>query len=411
MRTLSDEQEQAVARRGEPLLLAAGAGSGKTSVLVERFVGAVRLDGVDPHRILAITFTDRAAGELRQRIRARFLELGDREAARDTEGAFVSTFHGFCTRLLRAHPLAAELDPEFAILDEHLARRLRARAFELALGEFVAGERADAVELVAAYGADRLRTMLDGVYAELRSRGERRPRLPAAPQQRPAQGLGEGEDGDGASSAQAMHACALLNQLLEGYGRRYETLKRERAAADFDDLELLARRLLQTREGMRRAWSERFELLMVDEFQDTNPRQLEILAALERENLFTVGDELQSIYSFRHADVRLFRARRGEMAGRGASLLLARNFRSRPALLDAVNAVFAPRFGPGYTPLAPAREDVGEPFRSDRRVGRAAPLVELLLTNRSTSQDRGAPPAGRGEAPLWRRAEARLLAE
>ena len=151
---------------------------------------------------------------------------------------------------------------------------------------------------------------------------------------------------------------------------------------------------------------------MVDEFQDTNPRQLEILAALERENLFTVGDELQSIYSFRHADVRLFRARRGEMAGRGASLLLARNFRSRPALLEAVNAVFALRFRSGYTPLEPAREDVGEPPCSDGHEESPAPLVELLLTDRRGSQeDRGAPLAGRGETPRWRRAEARLLAE
>src|SRR6516225_565770 len=201
MRTLSDEQERAVARRGEPLLLAAGAGSGKTSVLVERFVAAVREDGVAPGRILAITFTERAAGELRQRVRARFLELGDREAARDTEAAFVSTFHGFCTRLLRAHPLPAGLDPDFAILDEHLARRLRARAFDLALGEFVAGERAGAVDLVAAYGADRLRAMLDGAYAELRSRGERRPRLPAAPRQPTPPPPGEGEGRDQASSA------------------------------------------------------------------------------------------------------------------------------------------------------------------------------------------------------------------
>src|SRR5262249_14595997 len=141
MRGLTAEQEQAVARRSEPLLLAAGAGSGKTSVLVERFVGAVREDSVDPGKILAITFTDRAGGGPPQRLRARFRELGDREAARDPEAAFVSPFHGFCVRLLRAQPLAAGLDPDFAILDEHLARRLRARAFDLALGEFVAGER------------------------------------------------------------------------------------------------------------------------------------------------------------------------------------------------------------------------------------------------------------------------------
>ena len=161
-RMLTKEQEQAVKRRREPLLLAAGAGSGKTSVLVERFVRAVREDGVAPGRILAITFTERAAGELRERVRARFVELGEREAARDTEAAFVSTFHGFCARLLRVHPLAAGLDPDFEILDEGLAARLRGQAWTAALRGFLEGERGDAVDLVAAWGADRVRAMVAG---------------------------------------------------------------------------------------------------------------------------------------------------------------------------------------------------------------------------------------------------------
>src|ERR1700730_7104174 len=160
VRALTDEQEQAVRRRSEPLLLAAGAGSGKTSVLVERFVRAVREDGVLPGRILAITFTDRAAGELRERVRRRFLELGEREAARDTEAAFVSTFHGFCARLLRTHALMAGLTPDFTILEEAVARRLRDRAFSLALREFLAGERAEAVDRLAGYGADRGRGVI-----------------------------------------------------------------------------------------------------------------------------------------------------------------------------------------------------------------------------------------------------------
>ncbi|HMH47230.1 MAG TPA: UvrD-helicase domain-containing protein, partial [Solirubrobacteraceae bacterium] len=130
---LTAEQEQAISRRAEPLLVSAAAGSGKTSVLVERFVRAIREDGIAPGSILAITFTERAAGELRARVRARLLERGDREAARDTEAAFVGTFHGFCARLLRAHPLAAGLDPDFAIIDEGLAGRLRERAFEAAV--------------------------------------------------------------------------------------------------------------------------------------------------------------------------------------------------------------------------------------------------------------------------------------
>ena len=179
MKVLTAEQQQAVDRRSEPLLLAAGAGSGKTSVLVERFVRAVCDDGIAPGRIMAITFTDRAAGELRLRVRERLLELSQREAARDTEGAFISTFHGFCARLLRANALSAGLDPRFAILEEAFAGRMRERAFALALADLLAGgSRAEPVDLVAAYGADRLRAMILGIHDELRSRGQRRPRLP-----------------------------------------------------------------------------------------------------------------------------------------------------------------------------------------------------------------------------------------
>jgi ATP-dependent helicase/nuclease subunit A len=417
---LSDEQEQAVARRREPLLLAAGAGSGKTSVLVERFVRAVREDGLAPARILAITFTERAAGELQERVRRRFLELGAREAARDTEAAFVTTFHGFCARLLRAHPLMMGLDPEFAILDESLAGRLRERAFTAALREFLHGEPSERVDLLAAYGPDRIRSMIEGVHAELRSRGQRRPRLPLA--DRTPSVLARGDSQRYSQEDPGLAACELLDELLDAFGRCYEQLKRARAAVDFDDLELYARELLERSESVRAAWAERFELLMVDEFQDTNPRQLAILRALERENLFTVGDERQAIYGFRHADVTLFRARRAELAERGGSLELARNFRSRPALLDVVNAVFRDRFGGGYAPLIAGREDAGDSVageergergdRGERGEGgeRGEPLVELLLTSRRGWDD-GEQALGEGGAtPLWRQAEAHMLA-
>src|SRR5437899_9732300 len=105
-RTLTAEQAAAVEARSGPLFLYANAGSGKTSVLVERFARAVQEDGVEPGAILAITYTDKAAGELKDKIRQRFIELGDRESARAAEGAYVSTIHGFCSRVLRAHALA-----------------------------------------------------------------------------------------------------------------------------------------------------------------------------------------------------------------------------------------------------------------------------------------------------------------
>jgi ATP-dependent helicase/nuclease subunit A len=406
---LTDEQEQAVARRAEPLALSAAAGSGKTSVLVERFVRAVREDGIAPGKILAITFTERAAGELRSRVRARLLQLGDREAARDTEAAFVGTFHGFCARLLRSHPLAAGLDPEFAITDEGLAGRLRGLAFKAALRDFLDGEPADAVDLLAAYGVDRVHSMIEQVHGELRSRGQRLPRLPVRAI----------DDATGALGLEAERACALLDELLERFGRAYEQLKGRRAAVDFDDLELLTLELLAERESLRAAWSQRFELLMVDEFQDTNPRQLGILRALDRGNLFTVGDEFQSIYGFRHADVSLFRARRAELGEAGRSLALTRNFRSRAPLLDVVNAVFAQRFS-GYIPLVAGRGE-GPPPDGAQGIGAVdraesgEPAVELLLTSTRGWEDRQdvmeAIADGLPHAQVWRQAEARVLAE
>jgi ATP-dependent exoDNAse (exonuclease V) beta subunit len=392
---LTDEQEQPVARRSGSLLLSAAAGSGKTSVLVERFVRAVCEDGLAPGRVLAITFTDRAAGELRERVRARLLALGEREAARDTEAAFVGTFHGFCARLLRAHALMAGLEPEFAILDEGLAGRLRREAFGVALRAFVDGERADAVDLLAAYGADRLQATIAAVHAQLRSRGQRLPRLPA-PAPSPAPRLWSGSD-----DADAAAACVLLDELLEGLGNAYENLKRRRGAVDFDDLELYALALLEGHESVRTAWSERFELLMVDEFQDTNPRQLAILRTLDRANLFTVGDEHQSIYGFRHADVNLFRDRRAELQQRGAHLALTRNFRSRPPLLNVVNTVFADRLT-DFQPLVAARRDAQA----------HEPLVDLLLTARTGWEQAPCEQIAQGlaPAPLWRQAEARMLA-
>ncbi len=436
---LTAEQEQAVARRGEPLAVAAAAGSGKTSVLVERFVRALREDGIAPGRILAITFTERAAGELRARVRARLLDLGERQAARDTEAAFVGTFHAFCARLLRAHPLAVGLDPDFEILDEARASRLRELAFAQAARELLATGRDDArpeaVDLLAAYGVDRVRTIVEQTYLELRSTGQRFPRLPA-PMLGEARAAAAGHDGDGDGDAgaeaeaeaerrdvRAARVCALLDELLERFGIAYEQGKRARAAVDFDDLELLAQELLGAREQVRAAWSERFELLMVDEFQDTNARQLSILSALQRSNLFTVGDEFQSIYGFRHADVRIFRERGERLGEAGGSLSLTHNFRSRAALLTVVNGVFSQRFE-GFAMLRAGRDE--RPAESlDVELERdaapppapapdAEPAVELLLTNAGGWREGGEraqrTAAGLPPAPLWRQAEARLLA-
>src|SRR5438445_11806320 len=104
-RTFTPEQLDAIERRDGALFLDAGAGSGKTSVLVERFVRSVLDDGIEAAAILTITFTDKAAAEMRDRIRERLRTLGAPAEARATEGAFISTIHGFCARVLRANAL------------------------------------------------------------------------------------------------------------------------------------------------------------------------------------------------------------------------------------------------------------------------------------------------------------------
>src|SRR5579884_2577411 len=166
------EQLHAIEARAGELFLDAAAGSGKTSVLVERFIRAVLEDGIDVAAILTITFTEKAAAQMRERIRARFHELGARDAARATEGAYISTIHGMCARLLRGHALQAGIDPAFRVLDELDAARLADGAFDQALAE-LADQAPGAVELIASYTPWELRTAIGGLYGELRARGER----------------------------------------------------------------------------------------------------------------------------------------------------------------------------------------------------------------------------------------------
>ncbi len=472
------EQEAALAHEGG-LLLTATAGSGKTSVMAERYVQAAQAEGGDVARILAITFTEKAAGELKARVRARFEALGDDERARATEGAWISTIHGFCARLLRTHALVAGLDPRFAVLDERDARRLAEEAVRAALDDLVAAHGDAALELIAAYRAAELGEAIVALHGELRSRGEEEPRLPAARPADPgprhsalalarAQAAAELEGArDGktiARAREALAACAalldrpldplpaprevealalprngatalagpgcaayrtaleayaaacadaaavpmhaLLDALLQAFGRRYAEAKRAVSALDFEDLELRANRLLRDHEHVRARYAERFQQLLVDEFQDTNPLQLELLERIAGDRLFAVGDELQSIYGFRHADVQQFRARRAALAEQGAAKTLATNFRSHPDLLDAFNLAFAPRFGASFTPLVAGRSE-----RDADRAG-GTPRVELHVVDRSADWGEAGlvAPGAVAPAPLWRLAEARLLA-
>ena len=171
MRALANDQQRAAIEARGSVFVAAGAGTGKTAVLVERFVRAVVDDGLDVDSLLVITYTERAAGELRARIRAALLERGRADLALELDGAWVSTIHGFCRRLLGAYPLAAGVDPSFRVLDEPQALVLQAEAFAAALERFCAADEPDRWQLLATYGAVGLRQMLVEVYATLRSAG------------------------------------------------------------------------------------------------------------------------------------------------------------------------------------------------------------------------------------------------
>ena len=140
-------------------------------MLVERFVRAVCDRGLDVDSILVITYTRRAAGELRTRIRAALAERGRQDLARELDGAWISTIHGFCLRLLKAYPFAAGLDPRFRELDDAQGAVLRSEAFRRRSPSSARDGDPDRLRLLATYGADGLRRMLTGVYETLRSAG------------------------------------------------------------------------------------------------------------------------------------------------------------------------------------------------------------------------------------------------
>ena len=444
------EQAAAIGAAGT-VFVSAGAGTGKTTVIVERFLRAVE-SGVDVGSILVVTFTERAAGELRSRIRARLVQSGRADLARELDGAWISTIHGFCHRLLRAYPTAAGVDPRFRVLDESQASVLRAEAFGAALSEFCSGEQPERVRLLATYGAHGLRRMLGGVAETLRAAGrplelglEQEPDLAAGLAELRAAAetaLAEAETGGGGDVARAQLARAiqltesspqvdllldlsdiavkgrgherfqpyedarlaleqtalnvaavrdrdLLQELLELFDVAYQRAKDAESALDFEDLQLRARDLLAGDETVRNRERLRFRSIMVDEFQDTNLLQCEIVDQLDPEELFFVGDEFQSIYRFRHADVEVFKERR---AGSEGVLPLRANYRSRPELLDVVNELFAADFGDAYEPLVAAGR-FPDPAKG--------PAVELLVNDKASYKEAG------GD---WRRGEARAAA-
>jgi DNA helicase-2/ATP-dependent DNA helicase PcrA len=292
-RELNPDQLAAVTHAGGAQLVLAGAGSGKTRVITYRIAWLVVERGVDPARIVAVTFTNKAAAEMRDR--------AERLLARWPLATFLGTFHRYALRLLRAHGDRLGLARDFAVLDD-------------------ADQRALVKQAMAAEGVSETAFPPRAVAAAISSAKNR------------------------LLSPHAYEAAAhdVFAQRVARVYRRYEALRHRASGVDFDDLLLDAVRLFDEVPELGERLRGRVEHLLVDEFQDTNHAQLRLVAELAAPtgDLTAVGDEDQGIYRWRGAD--LSNILEFERHFPGATVRqLERNYRSTAAILDAANAVVA----------------------------------------------------------------------
>ena len=290
--TLNEQQKEAVLHTEGPLLILAGAGSGKTRVLTHRIAYLIEKQGVNPWNILAITFTNKAAGEMRERV--------DKLVGFGAESIWVSTFHSTCVRILRRHIDLLGYDNNFTIYDSDDQKTLMKDVCKLLqIDTKIFKERA--LLGTISHAKDELITP-----EEFRIRAE----------------------GDFSQK-----------KIAEVY-EEYEKQLRANNALDFDDLLVKTVQLFQTQADVLEYYQERFRYIMVDEYQDTNTVQFELirLLASKYRNLCVVGDDDQSIYKFRGANIK--NILNFEHVFEDAKVIkLEQNYRSTSNILNAANAV------------------------------------------------------------------------
>ena len=481
---LSALQERAVVDERSPLLVAAGAGSGKTSLLVAYFVRALVDEGIPPERLVAVTFTRKAAAELGGRIRDSLEDLGRPDLARSLGGANIGTIHSLCRRLIRERPLEAGVDPACNVLEAESAWLVKDQISRAVWDRVVEEADDDGLEALAS-GGDGLRREVVPLYDRLRGLGWERPQV-AIPGSTPTlqvrsglvRSLGEAltagaevsrpsatlqsdlgrlqacslwlEDGEAAASCSALLALSqdffpsrktrslepyfepvraaltryrttlaeerlrplvrVMNQLLDRFHESYQAHKEERGLLDFADLELRARHLVLSAGGslpvMPGSW------VLIDEFQDTNELQCGILEGLGASRIVMVGDERQSIYRFRGADVGVFRKRRSRLEAGGAGAKsgglhrLDINYRSRPEILTFINGLFSHDsfFGTWFEPLRSPEPSEAAALEPSPSIDASTPPVEVLVVSRAEDLEPSGPNAA------IQRAEARAIA-
>lgn len=298
--TLNEQQREAVFYTEGPLLILAGAGSGKTRVLTHRTAYLIEEKGVNPYHIMAITFTNKAAGEMRERI--------DRLVGYGSESIWVSTFHSTCVRILRRHIDRIGYDTNFTIYDSEDSKSLMKDICKrLNIDTKIYKERS-------------LLSAISSAKDELITPTEFALRATAA--------------SDYAKRKQA-----------EVY-REYQEALHKNNALDFDDLIVKTVELFQTDPEVLDYYQERFRYIMVDEYQDTNTAQFQLIRLLagKYKNLCVVGDDDQSIYKFRGANI--YNILNFEKHFNDAKTIkLEQNYRSTQNILDAANHVIANNVG------------------------------------------------------------------
>ena len=338
--TLNEPQREAVFQTEGPLLILAGAGSGKTRVLTHRIAYLIEEQGVNPWNILAITFTNKAAGEMRDRV--------DQLVGFGSESIWVSTFHSMCVRILRRHIELLGYDTNFTIYDtddqktlmkdvckllEIDTKRFRERALMSAVSQ-AKNELITPEEFRLNAGGDFAQRKIADVYEE------------------------------------------------------YEKQLRANNALDFDDLLFKTVQLFQTQKDVLEYYQERFRYMMVDEYQDTNTVQFELirLLAAKYRNLCVVGDDDQSIYKFRGANIK--NILNFEKVFEDAKVIkLEQNYRSTQNILNAANAVISNNVGRKAKTLW-TDNDEGDKIRF-RQFDTAYDEAEFIVDDIREQVDRG----------------------
>ena len=297
LQNLNPAQNDAVIHRGGPMLVVAGAGSGKTRVLTHRIAHLIEQDNVNPFQILAITFTNKAAQEMKDRVAALVGPVA--------ENMWVSTFHSACVRMLRRDAEQLGYPRAFSIYDQ-----------------------ADAVRLtgyvIRDLGLDTKKFVARSIHAQISNLKNE---------------LVE-------SQSALDNAASIFERKIAEIYSEYQRRLRVAGAMDFDDLLTATVELFRTHSNTLAHYQERFQHVLVDEYQDTNPAQNEIVLKLgdRHRNVFVVGDSDQSVYAFRGADIRNILDFEKAFPDTGI-VVLDQNYRSTQTILDAANSVIANNYG------------------------------------------------------------------